>query len=165
MAFCYSTGAASGGTFVGGLVGHNSGEITDSYSIGYVTGSSKVGGLVGKQEGGLIAHSFWDIETSGRTDSAGGVGKTTTEMQAASTFIGYWGCNPVWTINEGVDYPRLAWQNMPGALISKPSYIEGSGTETMGSCVEQQELPGSHQRSGDQEAPVHSGSEEPLGQG
>ena len=152
---CYSTATVSGATGVGGLVGENFGKITNCYSTGSVSGNEKIGGLVGngynpdsitncystarvsgmKSVGGLVGTtnrakwSFWDIETSGQTDSGGGTGKTTAEMQTASTFIGYWGCDPVWTIDEGADYPRLAWQNIPGELITKSSYAEGSGTQ------------------------------------
>lgn len=57
------------------------------------------------------------------------MGLTTAEMKSASTFTGYWGCDPVWTLDEGADYPKLAWQNMPGEFIIKPGYAEGSGTE------------------------------------
>jgi hypothetical protein len=152
---CYSTATVSGTNDVGGLVGENFSKIINCYSSGIVSGNEKIGGLVGngynpdsitncysttqisgsKLVGGLVGTinrakwSFWDIETSGQTDSGGGTGLTTAEMKSASTFIGYWGCDPVWTIDEGADYPRLAWQNMPGELIIKPSYAEGSGTE------------------------------------
>ena len=51
--------------------------------------------------------------------------KTTTQMYAASTFPGWW-CG--WTINEGLDYPRLSWEKQPGDLISHP-YGAGNGTQ------------------------------------
>jgi hypothetical protein len=74
----------------------------------------------------LVIASFWDFQTSGPSTSAGGVGLTTAEMQTASTFIA-WGCGPVWTIDEGVDYPRFVWENAPGEPIPTPSYGGGSG--------------------------------------
>jgi len=129
---CYSTSSVSGNEMVGGLLGHgyNSYTIINCYSTGQVSGTESVGGLVGENLNSLSSsRSFWDIESSGQTVSNGGTGKTTAEMQTASTFIGFWGCEPAWTINEGVDYPRLAWQNMPGELIIKPCYAEGSGAE------------------------------------
>jgi len=103
---CYSTGSVSGDEWVGGLVGFNWGTITNCYSTGLVEGAVDVGGLVG-YGGGAIA-SFWDIETSGQLISAGGIGKTTAEMQMANTFVG-WSFGLVWTIDEGKDYPRLWW--------------------------------------------------------
>ncbi len=119
---CYSTGSVSGNVYVGGLEGYNRGTITKCYSTGSVAGG---GGLVGSN-GGKISFCYWDIETSGQTTSAGGVGLTTTEMQMAITFV-CWAYEAVWTIDEGVDYPRLWWENKPGELITIYSYGGGSG--------------------------------------
>jgi len=125
----YSTGPVDGVSEVGGLVGANvleryvmdaviNGTIASSYSTGAVTGSKDVGGLVGVNSGS-IASSFWDIQTSGRTWSAGGTGKTTAEMQMASTFLqAGWDfvgetandTQDIWWILEGKDYPRLWWE-------------------------------------------------------
>ena len=120
---CYATGSVSGGWRVGGLVGENYGAVSNSYATGSVSGTG--GGLVGYGVG--VFSSYWDIETSGQTDSAGGVGKTTAEMQMADTFVG-WGCGGVWTLDEGVDYPRLWWEDVAGDVITNmPTYGGGSG--------------------------------------
>jgi hypothetical protein len=116
---------------VGGLVGVNMGGgsykgiVSNSYSSGNVTGeqqSSYVGGLVGASTG-TVGNSFWDIETSGRTTSAGGTGKTTAQMKSIATFSGAtWNivtvANPatrnpsyVWNIVDGETYPFLSWQS------------------------------------------------------
>jgi len=126
----YSSGSVAGYENVGGLVGANSyrSTITNCYSAGSVSGANYVGGLVGRKWEGEVNNSFWDIETSGQTRSAGGTGLTTAEMQMASTFAD-WVCDPFWTIDEGVDYPRLWWQNMPGEPIATPFYGIGNGTE------------------------------------
>ncbi len=48
---CRSTGSVSGtGSDVGGLVGHNYGNISNSYTAGSVSGDSFVGGLVGSND-------------------------------------------------------------------------------------------------------------------
>jgi hypothetical protein len=132
---CYSSGSATGTSAVGGLVGVNSryGIITNCYTTGSVFGNSFVGGLVGSNYYGPVLGCFWDIQTSGRTTSEGGTGKTTEQMQDLNTFL-YWGVcgnEGVWTIDDGNDYPRLAWQNISGVLIvtSEPVYGGGSGTE------------------------------------
>ena len=122
---CYSTGTVTGDSRVGGLVGSNDvGAVIDCYSTGAVSGISSVGvgGLVGNSYRGSINASFWDIETSGQATSKGGTGKTTAEMQTASTFIDAgWdfvdettnGTEDIWWILEGQDYPRLWWELIP----------------------------------------------------
>ena len=125
---CYATGSVAGAQDVGGLVGDNSGTITNCYAAGSVTGTQDVGGLVGDNRG-AVAVSFWDTQTSGLVWSAGGTGKTTADMQMASTFVA-WGCQPVWTIDEAKDYPRLWWQNKPGEPIANPSPPFGGGSGT-----------------------------------
>jgi len=66
-----------------------------------------------------VTACFWDIQTSGQATSVGGTGKTTAEMQTASTFLeAGWdfvgetenGTEDIWWINEGKDYPRLWWE-------------------------------------------------------
>ena len=128
---CYATGSVSGKGSVGGLVGQNGhyyvdfsdpGRIANCYSTGAVSGQSNTGGLVGDNYYGTITGCFWDIQTSGQATSAGGMGKTTAEMQASVTFTDWVDCcygksKGVWTIDEGNDYPRLWWENAIGHLI------------------------------------------------
>jgi len=141
---CYSTGTVNGGTeisYIGGLVGCSGGclaclgggaSITNCYSTGTVNGGTHIGGLLG-WNGGSITMSFWDVETSGLLNMCGrqgpytmvcddSFGKTTTEMQTASTFLeAGWdfvdetenGTDDIWWINEGQDYPRLWWELIP----------------------------------------------------
>jgi len=100
-------------------VGRNDwGSIATSYSSASVTGTAEGGGLVGGY-GGAVNSSFWDMQTSGQTSSSGGTGKTTAEMQMASTFRNAgWdfvdeaanGTEDIWWILEGQDYPRLWWE-------------------------------------------------------
>jgi hypothetical protein len=139
---CYARGDVSGNESVGGLAGENNSmfgfetTITNCYSTGRVEGTSNVGGLVGGDTSlvefddfdlgpffdfdlGMFSNSFWDIETSGQTTSAGGTGKTTAEMQTRSTFTNAgWdfvnetanGTEDIWWINAGQDYPKLWWE-------------------------------------------------------
>jgi len=74
---------------------------------------------VGHNAGGSILSSLWDLRTSGQITSAGGIGKTTAEMQTAKTFLDAgWdfvdemvnGTEDIWWILEGQDYPRLSWE-------------------------------------------------------
>jgi hypothetical protein len=111
---CYETGAVVGSSNVGGLAGNVwfGGTVVQCYSAGSVSGNENVGGLVGgKYYCGGVVTSFWDIEISRQTASLGGTGKTTVELQTASTFSEVdWNLSDVWTICEGQDYPRLKWE-------------------------------------------------------
>jgi len=124
---CYTTGSVMGTiSSVGGLVGANWDRVSNCYSVGSIRGRTDVGGLVGLHEEGQVTSSFWDIQTSGLTTSAGGIGKTTTEMQTTGTFLDAgWdfvdesvnGTEDIWSICEGTNYPRLAWQIPAGDFV------------------------------------------------
>ena len=123
---CYSASSVSGVSYVGGLAGYNFATITNCYSSGSVAGTIDVGGLVGSGSGYVI-NSYWDVETSGQDVSSGGEVKTTAQMMTASTFVHWGACGGVWTINEGVDYPRLSWEERPGEPIAGTVPLKGDG--------------------------------------
>jgi hypothetical protein len=127
---CYSTGNVSATSelltlWVGGLMGGgNNGDVIQCYSTGLVSATGQViheiGGLVGRCS--TVTYSVWNIETSGLSESAGGVGFTTAEMLTAATFLeAGWdfvdeaanGTEDIWWIDEGNDYPRLWWELIP----------------------------------------------------
>jgi hypothetical protein len=119
---CYAVGSVGGDVRIGGLSGYNAGEIGYSYAGGPVDGNDFVGGLVGQSPAGLAWACLWDVEASGQSSSAGGTGKTTAEMHRADTFLAAgWdfvgetedGTEDIWWIEEGFEYPRLAWERMP----------------------------------------------------
>ena len=128
---CYATGSVTGVDYVGGLVGWNRrARLTSCYATGEVSGiGHDVGGLVGYIRNASAAYCFWDIETSGQPTSAGGTGKTTSEMQTQSTFTdARWdfvdeiinGTDDLWFIRPN-EYPKLHWQN------NKPVADAGDG--------------------------------------
>lgn len=97
----YSMGAVNVGgnainKYAGGLVGQNEGIISRTYSTGAVATSgtvtnSYVGGLAGASTTNITS-SYWDINTSLKLTSAGGVGvvgKTTSEFLDLNTFTGW----------------------------------------------------------------------------
>ena len=155
VARSYAAGSVTGDDYVGGLVGDNQGSITDSYSTSSVTGEWYAGGLVGDNDstgivsnsyatgsvtgqafaGGLVgsnwgtvSDSFWNMETSGVTESDGGSGRTTTAMQNIATFTDTtaealdnpWDIAAVatgqindaftWNIVAAQTHPFLSWQ-------------------------------------------------------
>lgn len=121
VANCYGTVDVSGNEKVGGLVGYTRGSATMCFSAGRVIGEGQnTGGLVGERDSsyGTVADCFWDTQTSGLAVSAGGMGKTTAEMQTVTPFLDAgWdflcetinGLDDIWTMPEN-DYPRLAWE-------------------------------------------------------
>ncbi|SHJ40722.1 Por secretion system C-terminal sorting domain-containing protein [Tangfeifania diversioriginum] len=144
----YSVGTASGtGYNTGGLVGQLHGYTTfgetyidNCFSASLVTGSSWVGGLIGHDQFpdySNVNNSFWDMETSGMENSAGGsgaIGKTTHEMKTLGTFTdagwdfadgsGVWGITDPATCL--VSYPYLQQnQQDPAPGLALPSLSDG----------------------------------------
>jgi hypothetical protein len=116
---CYSTGGVTGGDNsreLGGMVGGNldNGSVSNCYSTGSVVAgdnSQELGGLVGVNfEGvGFISNCYF-LDTSG-PDNGCGEPLRDEQMKQQVSFVGWDFITPVWTINEGVDYPRLWWEN------------------------------------------------------
>ena len=105
----YSAASVADGSDTGGLVGSNfSGTIIASYSIGSVSdyngvgGFVEVGGLVGSNfaDRGTARDSYWDTQTSGQSESAGGEGRTTSELQSPT---GYTGIYENWNVDLDED--------------------------------------------------------------
>ena len=126
----YATGAASatanaatGTAMAGGLIGSHAstGTVGQTYAAGAVAaispGAAAAGGLIGSITGtGAITASYWDTDTSARTNaigsgtSSGIAGLTTAQMQApvnfASTYAG-WDFATVWSAPSAGYYPQL----------------------------------------------------------
>ena len=115
------TGAGPGGhAHHGGLVGRNDGQISASHAWGRVTEThGSAGGLVGSKHGdSRVTASYWDTATSGQTRSAGGVGKTTAELQTPTAYTdiyadwnvdvdGVTGAADPWHFGTAAQYPVL----------------------------------------------------------
>jgi hypothetical protein len=107
----YARGSVTGEYDIGGFAGYNKGQLLNVYSIGLVSGNSTTGGLVGRRGGnGVVVYSYWDVQTSGQSQSDGGEGKTTAQMKIVSTFISEPG--PLYSLqnHEGVaSFRYLIW--------------------------------------------------------
>jgi len=133
----YASGNVSGDEYVGGLVGYNEGCIGSirgygwvkyAYAAGRVNGLSNVGGLIGYNVMGTIISSFWDINTTGQTTSAGGTGKTTDEMKNKTTFTSAgWDFTNIWDIWEGRTYPFFKWQDVKAVPLEPLNLSVRSG--------------------------------------
>ncbi|MCX8065401.1 MAG: hypothetical protein N3G21_09555 [Candidatus Hydrogenedentes bacterium] len=124
----YSTAATSGENVIGGLSGENyQGRIWQTYATGRIeTRGEIVGGLLGWNTG-EVSQSYWDMETTGKTTSAGGIGKSSSEMKRKSTYQG-WDFNNVWDIQEGATYPWLRAEPNPPPE-GDPNEAEGDTEE------------------------------------
>ena len=146
----YARGSVAGDWHVGGLVGENHlGGISDSYSVTIVTGQERLGGLLGWDDAGVVSNCFWDVETSGVGQSAGGTGKTSAEMWRLATFadvatqglddpwdiiavaFGVANTDYAWNIVNGEVYPFLSWEEPPVSLHDLTIYSTSGGYVTV----------------------------------
>ena len=89
----YASGAVqalTGAQSLGGLVGrHDGGGVAASYASGAVETSPGAGGLTGTvSRAGDFSASYWDREATGRSDSGGGAGFSTSILQAPTSATG-----------------------------------------------------------------------------
>ena len=78
----------SGKDQVGGLVGENKGNISNSYARGSVTGGSQTGGLVGLHLGGTISGSYALNQVVGTASGVGGlVGVSESNARIVSSHV------------------------------------------------------------------------------
>ena len=114
----YATGNVNG-DFAGGLVGLVSRGVVGSgimncYAIGKVSGRIMGGGLVGFNQNNfpITIMCYYDSQTSGQSDSDGGIPRTTAQMKQRTTFID-WDFLDIWAIsseiNNGYPYLRHLW--------------------------------------------------------
>jgi len=133
VACSHSLGEVNGAVVVGGLIGESFGaQVMQCYSAGVVHGEQGMGGLVGDSYGGEVNRSFWDIERSGQSASAGGLGLSTEQMLDRQIYVeAGWdfqdetanGSLGIWQMKQGTGYPVLSMLN--GSL---PPGLEGEGT-------------------------------------
>ncbi len=131
---CYATADVKATIYVGGLAGCNGpdchcivyqpGTIVRCHATGAVWGVD-AGGLIGLNDRSQTQASFWDIETTGRVESAGGDGRSTPEMGRSSMFlVAGWdfigeqtnGTQDTWYMPSVGSYPRLTWELAAGDL-------------------------------------------------
>ena len=125
--------ALTGAQSLGGLAGrHDGGGIRASYARGTVESSPGAGGLTGTlSRAGDFAASHWDIEASGRSDSGGGTGQTTSAMQTPTSATGiYAGWDRLdvdgdgnadeapWHFGTASQHPRLDYGGLHPSLQS-----------------------------------------------
>lgn len=135
---CYARGALSTNattSHLDGFVQTGSGTETNCYSTGAVPDVAFDNGFGSGQP---TINCFWDTETSGRSNSDTGTGKTTAQMKSRSTFTeGGWDFDTIWFIASSVNngYPSLGEvEGDEGAGIlavveERLHYVDAYGTE------------------------------------
>ena len=84
----YARGAVTGDSQTGGLVGENKGNISSSYAQGAVTGDNQTGGLVGLHLGGTISDSYALNQVVGTARGIGGlVGVNESNARIVSSHV------------------------------------------------------------------------------
>jgi hypothetical protein len=132
VAFCYSEARVEGNGGVGGLIGvADYGEVFACYAAGRVQGhvTTTTGGLAGSAEGMVTWGNFWDRQSSGVENSAFGQAQTTAAMMNPGTYAG-WEYGRQWTMRTPGNYPRLAWEERAGPLLTDPPRAYGGGAGT-----------------------------------
>jgi hypothetical protein len=146
----YSAGSIEGEIAIGGFIGiigalpiegpeptplPTNATIQNAYSLGQVTApqdAEYVGGFIGAASDDEVVaieiiSSYWNTETSGRSVSAGGVGRTTAQMKNITTYT-RWDIQS--STNQDLQYPTLSWQlgqNNPVWLIYQAPVRRSSG--------------------------------------
>jgi PKD repeat protein len=98
--------------------------VSESFATGVVTGSSNVGGLVAS--GGSVNGSYWDIQATGQSQSAGGTGLNTSQMQGASAAqnMGALDFTNTWrVVTNPPGYPEL--RRLPDGSDPEPPLTAG----------------------------------------
>lgn len=134
---CYAAGSVTKKTgtiymtSTGGFSGaiDNSAVVSNCYSNAIVGEGNEVGGFVAYFSNATVSNCFWDTQRSGKTTSAAGAGKTTSEMQNVCTYLDAgWdfagenrnGTNELWTINttDNDGYPAMAWKGFANIQVA-----------------------------------------------
>lgn len=112
----YATGEVNSSLYYsGGFAGVSwNSIITNAYSTGKVSSTGTVnGGAMGASSGDTLTNLYWDVDKSGYSTSAGGIGLTTAQFHDADTFAD-WGVSTngdadsnLWRIYEGQTAPLL----------------------------------------------------------
>ncbi|MCL2218516.1 MAG: hypothetical protein FWC23_01290 [Chitinispirillia bacterium] len=128
-----SSAAVSGDDIAGGLIGAAlAGSVAGNFSTGKVTAKTNAGGFMGHMYNGIMRNNYYDMETSGQSDTGKGAGKTTAGMQSKKTvdslnlIAGVLSAN-AWVHSDG-KYPARSGKTA-NAVDAARYFASGRGTE------------------------------------
>jgi hypothetical protein len=130
---CYSTATVNAVDSAGGLVGYTTGTLLRSFSAGPVNADRYFGGFLGEVRVGMgrAINCIFDNMASGQLWDYQAVGLSTEEMRDPNILaLNGWTHDPNWVLDNGRDYPRLAWEKTSGRAIPEPNleWLQGAGT-------------------------------------
>jgi hypothetical protein len=131
------TGNVTGSSRVGGLVGFNIAIVSDSYASGNVTGESQVGGLVGFNTG-TVGNSYFAGNVTGYDILVGGLVGYNTGMVSNSysdgSVMGHGGVGGLVGGNEGTVRNSYASGSVTGEWHSMGGLVGHSWEGTVSNC-------------------------------
>ncbi|WP_131012344.1 S-layer homology domain-containing protein [Paenibacillus thalictri] len=143
IADSYATGSVSASSTQGGLIGYFVAmNVSNTYATGAVgaVGAQDGGGLIGTvHTQGPITSSYYDKQTTGRSDTGQGLGKETEEMGKEATYVG-WNFDTLWGLDERDGYPKLiAYDTMP-PVVKSASVEDATPNQVIVTFVERMAL-------------------------
>ena len=120
----WALGNVSGGEEVGGFSGNSSSNTTytGNWSAGAVSGGVTVGGFDGGSTNSFYNSTYWNLDTSGQTDSGGGVGAVVQTLTASD--FGGEADSAAWNFGDSdlsdgdADFPLLATLSQPWQAVN-----------------------------------------------
>jgi hypothetical protein len=115
----------NGELYVGSLVGHNRGSVSNCYSTGNVAGNTHVGGLVGEC-GGTVSNTYSAAIASGSFEVGGLIGQNhgtvsksySTGSAIGSSYVGgLVGWNNDGTVSNSYSSARVDGESLAGGLV------------------------------------------------
>ncbi len=113
----YAKATILGGNVRGGLIGLFGGTtLSNSYAVSNLGTGLGRGGLIGVAQNGVITNSYWDVDTSGVTQSsaggpiAGATGLRNWQMNNRAKYTGF-DFNSIWNIDNGCTNPWLRFES------------------------------------------------------
>ena len=138
----YAAGDVTGNVSVGGLVGNLfQGSVTAGYATGLVSGNADSGGLIGLRSlDPTINVSYWDSQTSGQSNSDGGIRKTTAELQSSTEYTGIFStwnvdvdgdgsADDPWDFGSSSQYPVLKYGDLSVAAQRDTEVAAAAGPD------------------------------------